>query len=347
MPLERARPEQFRERDLPGRGDVDVLDAAKLDEGLDERPRQHEPAEPQAGRQRLARRPGVDDVLGIERLERADGLPVVPELGVVVVLDQEATRRPRPGDCRAAALLVQDGAARELVGRAENRGHGAGRGEEIGSSTAPVDRKRHDDETRGRGGVAVQPQAGILHRDPLGAPRPQESGEQRQRVAEPGAHDDELGIDHRTARPGQVVGERLAQLAPPARVAVAEALRRRAAQAAAESAGPRRVRERGQVGQAGVEAEPRRPHARRRTHPRRWQCGDRRDPGPRPAAGLQVTLGLELRIRLDDGAARDAEVGREHAGRGKPRRGGEPSVADRRPQRALERTAPRAGCVER
>ena len=51
-----------------------AVQRACLDDRVDQPRRQHEPAEPQPGRERLARRAGVDDVLGRERLERADRL---------------------------------------------------------------------------------------------------------------------------------------------------------------------------------------------------------------------------------------------------------------------------------
>ena len=60
---------------------------------------QGKPAKPQAWHEALARRAGVDDVLRRKRLERADGLPVIPELAVVVVLDhQSAGLRGPVGD---------------------------------------------------------------------------------------------------------------------------------------------------------------------------------------------------------------------------------------------------------
>ena len=48
--------------------------------------REHHPAEPQTRRQALAGRAHVDDPVGVHALERADGLAVVAELAVVVVL---------------------------------------------------------------------------------------------------------------------------------------------------------------------------------------------------------------------------------------------------------------------
>ena len=62
------------------------------------RRRQHEPAEPQRGRERLAHRAGVDDAVGVEALQRADGGAVVAVLGVVVVLDDDRVAGAQPGD---------------------------------------------------------------------------------------------------------------------------------------------------------------------------------------------------------------------------------------------------------
>ena len=53
-------------------------------DGSDDRP-----PEPQRGRERLARRARVDDVLGVEALEGADRGTVVAVLRVVVVLDDQ------------------------------------------------------------------------------------------------------------------------------------------------------------------------------------------------------------------------------------------------------------------
>ena len=57
---------------------------------------QHEPAEPQRRRERLARRARVDDALGRHALQRADRLAVVAVLGVVVVLDDDRAALARP-----------------------------------------------------------------------------------------------------------------------------------------------------------------------------------------------------------------------------------------------------------
>ena len=73
----------------PGLGRGDLVD----------QPAGHDqPAEPQAGCQALAGRPGVDDVLRGERLHGPDRLAVVAEFAVVVVLDQQPAGPGRPLD---------------------------------------------------------------------------------------------------------------------------------------------------------------------------------------------------------------------------------------------------------
>ena len=71
-----------------------------------------------AGRERLARGPGVHDPVRRERLQRADRVPVVPELAVVVVLDTSApVVAPRAGP----PLGRQHAAERELVRRGQQQ----------------------------------------------------------------------------------------------------------------------------------------------------------------------------------------------------------------------------------
>jgi hypothetical protein len=71
---------------------------------------QDEPPEPQPVGQRLARRPGVGDAVGIDALQRAHRLAVEAVLGVVVVLDDQAVDRLGPG--RAARRAARARAPR-------------------------------------------------------------------------------------------------------------------------------------------------------------------------------------------------------------------------------------------
>jgi hypothetical protein len=80
-------------------------------------------------------------------------------------------------------------------------------------------------------------------------------------VAESCAHHDELRVGDDAAGVREVVGERRAQLGPPARVAVAEARGGRVAEPAPQRARPRTAREGGQVREARVEREARRARA--------------------------------------------------------------------------------------
>ena len=82
-----------------------------------------EPAQPQRGRERLARRARVDDVLGVEALERADGGAVVAVLRVVVVLDRRSRPRSRSQATSSARRAAgEDDAGRVLVRGREDDG---------------------------------------------------------------------------------------------------------------------------------------------------------------------------------------------------------------------------------
>src|SRR6185312_11391089 len=65
-----------------------------------------DPPEAQGGHEGLRDGPDLDDVLGRRALERSDGLAVVPELGVVVVLDDQAGGRLRPAHERVPPALA-------------------------------------------------------------------------------------------------------------------------------------------------------------------------------------------------------------------------------------------------
>ena len=81
-----------------------------------------EPAQPQAGREAFAGRPGVDDPLRPERLHGPDRLAVVAELPVVVVLDEEPAGPRGPFDGPGPPAGCEHAAQRELVGRGQQRG---------------------------------------------------------------------------------------------------------------------------------------------------------------------------------------------------------------------------------
>ena len=93
--VHRAGADELGQRDLLEHLRV-AEHALGLDDGVDEARREHQPSEPQAGRESLARGAGVDDVLRPEALQRAGRLPVVAELAVVVVLDDDGRRGRAP-----------------------------------------------------------------------------------------------------------------------------------------------------------------------------------------------------------------------------------------------------------
>jgi hypothetical protein len=70
-------------------GGAEIGEALLADDAVDEPGGDDEPAEPERGRERLARRAGVDDPLGLQPLQRADRRPVVAVLGVIVVFDRD------------------------------------------------------------------------------------------------------------------------------------------------------------------------------------------------------------------------------------------------------------------
>ena len=127
--------------------------------------------EPQRRRERLARRAGVDDVLGIEPLQRADGRAVVAVLGVVVVLDRDRVVRAQPRQQRDAPLGCEHDAGRVLMrGRDDHGVHvraervdAAARRRRRAPAPAPGRRARRSATGRGSSGSST--------RDPR-APRP-------------------------------------------------------------------------------------------------------------------------------------------------------------------------------
>ncbi len=75
--------------------------------GFDEVIRQDQPAEPKPRRQRLAHRAHVDDMFGIDAVQRTHRAAVVTEFAVVVVFDDHSTGPSRPIDDRCAAIGMQ------------------------------------------------------------------------------------------------------------------------------------------------------------------------------------------------------------------------------------------------
>ena len=177
--------------------------------------RQHHPAEPQRGPERLGRRPQVDDMPGRHPLEGAHGLPVVAELPVVVVLDDQPSTRACPVGERTPPLRVQGHPGRVLVRGREDDGR---RVAQPPYRSAPfIDLHRSHGSAVVPHHVPVEGQAGVLHGDHSGV---QHAREEREPLHVPGGDDDPLGRRDHPARPPQVPRQRRPQLDPAAWVPV-------------------------------------------------------------------------------------------------------------------------------
>ena len=221
---------------------------------LDQRAGSEEPAQPKPWCERLAHRAPVGDAVRIERLENADRRPIEAQLGVVVVLDQQPTAPPRPGNRRCASLGMEDDTKGILMRRAEDDGRHLAPRQEIGARAVLVDGER-DDLQPGRGSsLAMVRKARILHRDATSAVAPERAAEQREPVQEPGAHDDPLWIRRRAAGAAEVSRELRPELGATAWIAVAELVRGDVAETAAGRGRPGGARERGEIREPRMEA---------------------------------------------------------------------------------------------
>jgi hypothetical protein len=140
FPVERREQRRTSPAEAPARPAQVTLEVARLDEPCErdlvdgrrscgvgrpdafaERGGHDGPAEPQTGCDRLRERPDEHRALGCHGLEGRDRAPVVAELGVVVVLDEDGVDGACPAHDRLAARRRECGARRELMGRREER----------------------------------------------------------------------------------------------------------------------------------------------------------------------------------------------------------------------------------
>ena len=145
MPVVGAGDDELRQRELVDRAAVAVGERLGGDDVVDQIGGEDEPAQPDTGRERLARGPGIHHPLRGERLQRAQRVAVVAELAVVVVLDDQPTGRLRPLDRDPSTPGDQRRADRELVGRREQRD--VGRCELLDGGAVVVDVDRRKPET--------------------------------------------------------------------------------------------------------------------------------------------------------------------------------------------------------
>ena len=245
MPVVAARGEELGQHELVQRGGPGT-DAGQLrDDRRHEVLGRHQPGQPHRGRQRLARRAAVDDVVGGQRLHRAERSPVVAELAVVVVLDQNSAAGAGPLH-ELGAVLERD-AQRELVGRGEQDGVDV-----LARQLRARRADRQADQAQARVGQdrPVHPQAVGLHAHAPGAEPVQCGGQRAEALPEARAHDDPFRCDAHAPRAGEVAGERCAQLGQALRVGVAVGRGRRPPQRRPRGGEPLAVRERRDVGVA-------------------------------------------------------------------------------------------------
>ena len=262
-----------------------------------ERGRHHQPADAERRREGLAGRAGVDDAVGVESLERADGRAVVAVLGVVVVLDRDRVARAQPGQQRRSSFAAEHDARGVLVrGRQHDRvGVGALEFVDPGSGFVDPDQNRLAGRRARRRGAS----SGLLGSSSairLRAGRRERVADHAQALRVAAGDDDLLGIGDDAAHAAEVVRQRAAQHLDPAGVAVAEVgvghrrERARAASAAMPRAGTSRRPARWDgsrtargAARAGAAARP-----ARRPPPRRRRAGGRPGAGsdsPRRRAG--------------------------------------------------------------
>ena len=312
---------------------------------VEQPPRHGQPAQVQSGRQGLARRPAVDDVVRRQRLHRAHRVPVVAELAVVVVFHQHRAGAGGPLGEQPAARRRERHAERELVCRGQQRGACPAEHRAVRHRAVRVDRQRGETQAARDDGAMFRKAAGF-HRHGARAAGPQHLGEQAEAVPEAGADDDQVRVGGDPPRPREVARQGLAQPRQAPRVRVVQHVAGGARQRPAGGGEPLTARERGQVGSPGAQVVPELPGGRRTG--RRLRRGRRRHPGhpcPGAGAGGEPALGDELRVRVGDRVAGDPQVGAERPRRGQPRPRRQPAVADRGAQRAFQRP-PQPGRVQ-
>ena len=164
------------------------------------------PREADGRREALRGRPGVQHVVGRERLECADRAAVVAELAVVVVLDDEAAGAFRPAHDLEPPRGAERHADRELVRRGEQ--HRIHVPEPLDHRAAGVDGDGDRREARGADDLAVRLVPDLLDGDPPRPGRRERAAREPQELAEPSGDDGALHRRDDAAHPAEVVAQR-------------------------------------------------------------------------------------------------------------------------------------------
>ena len=240
-----------------------------------------------------------------------------------------------PFEQRSAAVAREHDAGRELVGRRDEHRVGGGRRERVDVDPLGVDRDRDELEPAPRGDLPDRRMARVLDRQPS-PPGPDEDGaDEADRLREARADERVLRVADDPADATQVAAERLAQLRGAADVAVGELAVGGAPESGAIRPQPLVAGKGAVVGHVRPQVVEPGLVGRERTRP--WRHLDAaRDDGWCVPPEPEVALGAELRVRGDDEAAGDAELGRERARRRQLGPGTEGAAPHRFAQRALE-----------
>jgi hypothetical protein len=234
-----------------------------------------------------------------------DRAAVVAELGVVVVLQDQAVDPAGPVEQGAAALRREHHPGRELVGRAhDDRAHPGIPVEVADPQPVAVDPGRRDPQPGGHGGRAQPVPAGVFDRDGADAGRSQGLADPAGRVRHAVAHRQVGGVGLGAPYPRQVPGQEVAEPGMAGGVRVPELGVGQGGGDRAKGRDPASQREGAQVGQAGSQVDLRYP-ARRGLG---WRvAGGHSAEGSHAGAGadpgVEVALGGELGVGLGDNPA--------------------------------------------
>ena len=343
VPVVATRLQQRGERQLvEGRGPATGQELL-ADHRTDQSRRPQQPAETDPGGQGLAQRTQGQDPVGGESLQGAHGLPVIPELGVVVVLQDDPVDLRRPRDQGLPSLGSHHHPGGALVSRRDDDGLGARVTERVDVQACTVDRHGHRLHPRAPDYLVVLAGPGILEADPLDA-RARE-GAQRQHETLPEAVDDHgvLCLGGAGTHATVVGRHHLPQPQGTRVVLVAHHRGRRRTPGLAQCPQPVPQWRGRQVGHAVLEVDldpvpPRRGRAARSGGS--WPAGRLAHPLGHPRAGAgrphQVALGDELLVAGDHHAPGDLQLlGEPPRGR-QPLARAQPPVAHRRAQLVLE-----------
>jgi hypothetical protein len=295
--------------------------------------RRGQPAEAQPGRQRLAHRAGQDDPLGIDALQAPDGVPVVAELGVIVVFDHDPVDVAGPVDEGGPAVRRQHDSRRVLVGGGDQHDPGLGPGERRDVDAVGVHGDGHEVDPRAAQQRRLALAGRVLdgeHAVPVLGEQPDQD---REAVRDAARHDDLVRRRVGRPYPAEIPGQLRAQRDHPGRVGIGQVAVRQRPQYVPGRGEPSVARERREVWHAGPQVVRQVGAGRRKGRPiRRRRAvgrGQRRHPGALATVRDQEALGDELLVRGDDDATGHDELLREVAAGGQPRAGDQPPGPDR------------------